>query len=167
MRNMIYTLKYDKQTKIPLPVGKNKKVVDLMKSGRGCEIITKLSTTVPKTNGCRAKKEDHEREDSEFIKTKGVKEFAYKELTSDDFDKCVHDITNTPIIKEQTSFRSINHKTYSVTSNKIAIHSPNENDKETLDKDGITTSHFRSNIIFIKCFDDKDILNSIKELKKK
>ena len=48
-----------------------------------------------------------------------------KELKFNDFDKCVHDITNTPITKEQTSFRSYNHKIYTVTSNKVVMWNAN------------------------------------------
>ena len=40
------------------------------------------------------------------------------------------DITNKPITKEQISFRSYNHKIYTVTSNKIAKRNPNKVDKE-------------------------------------
>ena len=40
------------------------------------------------------------------------------------------------------------------------------NDKEILDEDEITAYPFGSNLPFIKCVDDKDIPNSIEELKK-
>ena len=33
------------------------------------------------------------------------------------------------------SFRSYNHKIYSVTSNKVTMHNPNENEKEVKDDD--------------------------------
>ena len=48
-----------------------------------------------------------------------------KELTINDFDKCVHNRTKTSITKEQISFRRINHKIYAVISNKISMRNPN------------------------------------------
>ena len=68
--------------------------------------------------------------------------------------------------KKQISFRSINHESYTVTSNKIAIRSPNENYKQILDEDGITTYPHILNIPFINYFDDKGIHSSINELRK-
>ena len=74
---------------------------------------------------------------------------------------------NTPITKEQIYFRSINHKIYTVSSNKTANCNPNENDEEILDKAGIMTHPDWSNIPFIKYFDDKDIkINHIEKLKR-
>ena len=35
-------------------------------------------------------------------------------LKFNDFDKCVQDITNTPITKEPIGYGSINHKIYTV-----------------------------------------------------
>ena len=46
------------------------------------------------------------------------------------------------------------------------MRNPNENDKELQNDDWITTYPQRSNISFIRYFDDKDIPNSIQELKK-
>ena len=44
-----------------------------MKDEKGVKIITKSATTAPKTYGNIAQKDDHEIEDSEFIKIKEVK----------------------------------------------------------------------------------------------
>ena len=86
-----------------------------------------------------------------------------KELTFNNFDKCVHDITNTPIAKEQISFWSKKHKVYTVTSNKIATH--NGNNKEIQEDYGITRYCFGSNISFINHFNGKEVPSSIGELK--
>ena len=59
-----------------------------MKDEGGDKIISKFATTAPKTYGYRAQKDEHEIENSEFIKAKGVKKSASKELTFHDFDKC-------------------------------------------------------------------------------
>ena len=71
-----------------------------------------------------------------------------EDSTFQDFDKCVHDITNNPIAKEQLSFRSYNHEIYTATSNKFAIHNPNENYKDLQDDDTITTYLLNSNTSF-------------------
>ena len=65
---------------------KNKKVFRLIKDKRGGKIITKFSTIAPKTYGYSVQKDYHEIEDSEFIKAKGVKKSACKDLTFHDFD---------------------------------------------------------------------------------
>lgn len=44
-----------------------------------------------------------------------------------DFNESVHDITNKYVAKEKMSFRNYNHKIYTATSNKVAMHNPNEN----------------------------------------
>ena len=88
-----------------------------------------------------------------------------KELRFFDYEKCVFDSTNTPITKKQVSSRNIKCLIYTITNNKITLQ--RFNDKEILYEDGITTDHsLRSNIPFINSFNDKDIPNSIEELKK-
>lgn len=76
----------------------------------GGKIITKLATTAPKTYSYGVKKDDHEIEDSEFIKGKVEKRLASKELTFHNFVKsvrcCYRCIKNTSLTKEQISFRS-------------------------------------------------------------
>ena len=61
--------------------------------------------------------------------------------------------------KKKKSFKSENHKVYTVTINKSAV--SNGDDKEIQDEGRITTYLHRSNIPFIKYFDDKDTPNSI------
>ena len=62
----------------------------------------------------------------------------------------------------QISFRSENHKAYTVTNTKIAV--SNGDGKEIQDQDKIKHP-CRPNIAFIKYFDGKEISNSIKEPK--
>lgn len=95
-----------------------------------------------------------------------MKKSASKELTFNDFDKCLHNVTKKPITIKQTNFRSYNYQICTGTSNKIAICNPNKNDKECQDNDGKTTCFHGSNFTFIEHFDDKDITNSTEELKK-
>ena len=101
------------------------------------------------------------------MKAKGVKKSAFKQLKFHNFDKYAHDITNKLIEKEKNmSFRSYNHKIYTVTSKKIANSNPNENDKECQDPDGITTYLHGSSFAFIIYFNDKEIPDSVEEFKK-
>ena len=66
------------EQKRPLATAKNKKVTGLMNNERGGKMITKFSTTAPKT--CRQ-----------------VKKSSAKELTSYGFDKCVQNVTNNEL----------------------------------------------------------------------
>ena len=50
---------------------------------------------------------------------------ASKEVTSLDFDKCVHNVSNKPMEEEQMSLRNYNHRIYTVKSNKTVIRNPN------------------------------------------
>ena len=70
-----------------------------MKDERGRKIVTKFETTVTKTYVYRVRKDDHEIVDSEFIRAKETKKSVSKELTFNGFEKCVHDIKNTPSTK--------------------------------------------------------------------
>ena len=49
---------------------------------------------------------------------------ASKQLKFHDFDRFIHDVTGTPIVKEQMKFRSYNHKIYFLKCNRVAIHNP-------------------------------------------
>ena len=69
-----------------------------------------------------------------------------------------------PITKEQVNFRRIKHAISTITINKMSL--PKFSDREIVDEDGITTYPLRSNISFIKYFDDTDAHNSIEKLKK-
>lgn len=50
-------------------------------------------------------------------------------------------LTNAPITKEQTNFRSINHEYDTVTTNKLAI--CNSNDEDIQDDGGTRTYYYR------------------------
>ena len=93
-----YTLNYDERTRRkPLLIGKTKKVIGLRKSRHVGKIITKFTAVRAKTYAYKAQKDSHEIRGLNIIKAKGVKKPISKGWTFEDFDKCVHDITNTPI----------------------------------------------------------------------
>ena len=67
-------LKYnERRTKIPLPVGKNRKVTGFMKDKTRDKTVAKFVSTVSKTHGYRVQKDKYEIEECEFIKSKGIK----------------------------------------------------------------------------------------------
>ena len=72
LKKWLDTSNYDtRRRKRPLPKEKNK--IGMMKDEKGVKIITKSATTAPKAYGNIVQKDDHEIEDSEFIKAKEVK----------------------------------------------------------------------------------------------
>ena len=137
----------------------------MIKDGRG-KIITKFATARPKTYEYIVQKDNHEIKDFEFLKKKPVKTFASKELTLNDFDKRIHDVTNKPITIEQMIFRSHIHNIYTAANNNIAMRIPNKNDKGFQDSDVITTYPHGSSFTFIKYFNNKDITNSNRKIYK-
>ena len=50
--------------------------------------------------------DEHENENSKLKRAKSVNKSTSKGVYIGEFDRCVHDIKRTPIMKEQTKFRS-------------------------------------------------------------
>ena len=141
----------ERRRKGPLHTGRKQKVINVMKNDRGGKIITKFETTAPKTHGNRIQEDDHKIEESKFVNAnisniQWLMRSWYKKYT---------------YRKRTKHFRIIYHENYTATSNKTAMCNP-----KILDEDGIITYTHRSNIPFVKYFDDKDIPNSVEELKK-
>ena len=114
----------------PLPKGKNKKVIGLMKDELGGGIITEFVTLRPKTYSYMT---------DEFIemkKAKDIKKCVIKKmLKSEDYKKCLFD--NEPMLKSQQRFKSENHEVYKENINKIAF--SNNDDKRIVALGGITS----------------------------
>ena len=109
----------------PLPKGKNKKVIGLMKDELGGGIITEFVALRPKTYSYMT---------DEFIEMKGTKKCVIKKMLKfEDYKKCVFD--NEPISKSQQRFKSENHEVYTENINKIALSS--NDDKRIVALDGI------------------------------
>ena len=100
----------------PLPKGKNKKVIGLMKDELGGGIITEFVALRPKTYSYMT---------DEFIemkKAKGTKKCVIKKMRKfEDCKKCLFD--NEPMLKSQQRFNSKNHEVYTENINKIALSS--------------------------------------------
>ena len=116
-------------TNRPLPIGKNKKVIGLMKDELGGEIITEFTALRPKTYSYLT---DNDKIDK---KAKGTKTCAINKMIKfNDYKKC---LLNEVILKSQQRFISKKHNVYTENVNKIAL--SNDDDKRVLSNDKITT----------------------------
>ena len=92
------------EVKRPLPIGKNKKVIGLMKDELGGEIIMQFIALRPKTltdNSCLTDKDKIDK------KAKGTKKCVIKKMIKvDDYKKCL--LNDKAILKSQQRFISTN-----------------------------------------------------------
>ena len=97
----------------PLPIGKNKKVVELMKDELGGEIITEFVTLRPKTYSYLT---DNGKEDK---KAKGTKKCVIKKMIKfDEYKNCL--LKDKVLLKSQQRFISKKHDVYKEDINKMA-----------------------------------------------
>ena len=114
----------------PLPTGKNKKVIGLMKDELGGKIITEFVTLRPKTNSYLT---DDGKEDK---KAKGTKQCVIKRMIKfNDYKNCF--LKDEVILKSQQRFISKKHDVYTKNINKIAL--SNNDDKRIVSSDKITS----------------------------
>ena len=119
----------------PLPIGKNEKVIGLMKDELGGEIITEFNALRPKTYSYLT---DNDKIDK---KAKRTKNFIIKKMIKfDDYKKCL--LNNKVILKSQQRFISNKHDVYTENVNKIAL--TNDNDKRIISSDKITSYPYGS-----------------------
>ena len=114
----------------PLGMGKNKKVIRLMKEELGGKIIMEFVTFRPKTYSYVT---DDGKEDK---KAKGTKKCAIKKMIKfDDYKKCL--LNDEVILKSQQRFISKKHDIYIENINKIAL--SNNDDKRIISSNKITS----------------------------
>ena len=114
----------------PLPMGKNKKVIGLMKDELGGKRITEFVTLRPKTYSYLT---DDGKEDK---KAKGTKKCITKKMIKfNDYKKCL--LNDEVIFKSQQRFISKKHDVYTENINKIAL--SNNDDKRIVSSDKITS----------------------------
>ena len=114
----------------PLPTGKNKKVIGLMKDELGGKIITEFVTLRPKTYSFLT---DDGKEDK---KSKGTKKCIIKKMIK--FNNYKKFLLNDEVIfKSQQRFISKKHDVYTENINKIAL--SNNDDKRIVSLDKITS----------------------------
>ena len=114
----------------PLPTGKNKKVIGLMKDELGEKIIKEFVALRPKTylylrDDCKEDKQ-----------AKGTKKCVIKiELQFNNYKNCI--LNDKIVLKSQQIFKSEKHDVYTENVNKIAL--SNNDDKRLITFDKITT----------------------------
>ena len=114
----------------PLPKGRNKKVIGVMKGELGGKIITELVTLRPKTYSYLT---DDGKEDK---KAKGTKKCVIKKMIKfNDYKKCL--LHDEVILKSQQRFISKKHDVYTENINKIAL--SNNDDKRIISSNKITS----------------------------
>ena len=114
----------------PLPTGKNKKVIGLMKDELGGKIITELVTLRPKTYSFLTD------DGKEGKKAKGTKKCIIKKMIKfNDYKKCLLD--DEVILKSQQRFISKKHDVYTENINKIALN--NNDDKRIVSSNEISS----------------------------
>ena len=114
----------------PLPTGKNKKVIGLMKDELGGKIITEFVTLRPKTYSYLT---DDGKEDK---KGKGTKKCIIKRMIKfDDYKKCL--LKGEVILKSLQRFIGKKHDVYTENTNKITLR--NNDDKRIVSSDKITS----------------------------
>ena len=118
----------------PLPTGKNKKVIGLMKDELGGKIITEFVTLRPKTYSYLTD------DGKEAKKAKGTKKCVIKRMIKfDDYTNCL--LTDKVLLKSQQRFISKKHDVYTEDINKIAL--SNDDDKRIVSSDKITSYPYR------------------------
>ena len=118
------------EVKRALPIGKNKKVIGLMKDEFGGEIITEFIGLRPKTYSYLT---DNDKIDK---KAKGTKKCLIKKMIKfDDYKKCL--LNDKVILKSQQRFISNKHDVYTGDVNKIAL--SNDDDKRIVSPDKISS----------------------------
>ena len=118
----------------PLPTGKNKKIIGLMKDELGGKIITKFVTLRPKTYSFVT---DDGKEDK---KAKGTKKCIIKKMIKfNDYKKCL--LNDELILKSQQRFVSKKHDVYTENINKIAL--SNNDDKRIVSSNKISSYPYR------------------------
>ena len=113
----------------PLPMGKNKKIIGLMKDNHG-KIITEFATLRPKTYSFST---DDGKQDK---KAKGTKKCIIKKIIKfNDYKKCL--LNDEVIFKSQQRFISKKHDVYTENVNKITL--SNNDDKRIISSNKITS----------------------------
>ena len=112
----------------PLPIGKNKKVIGLMKDELGGKKMKEFISLRPKMYSSIA-------EGDEAKKCKGIKKCVVKKTISfEDYKRCLFE--GTTIHRSQMMFRSRKHKVRTLEVNKLAL---SREDDKRISIDGITS----------------------------
>ena len=132
----------------PLPTGKNKKVIGLMKDELGGKIITEFVTLKPNTYSYLT---DDGKEDKKAKETK--KCIIKRMIKFNDYKNCL--IKDKLLLRSQQRFISKKHDVYTKHINKIAL--SNDDDKRIVSSDKITSYPYgykdkKNTLIILKIF---------------
>ena len=131
----------------PLPTGKNKKVIGLMKDELGGKIITEFVTLRLKTYSYLTD------DGKENKKAKGTKKCVIKRMIKfNDYKNCL--LKDKVLLKSQQRFISKKHDVYTEDINKVAL--SNNDDKRIVSSDKITS--------YLYGYKDKKHINYIKNI---
>ena len=121
---------YNKKDTRPLPIGKNKKFIGLMKDELGGKIMTEFLALRPKLYSYKVLG------GLEDKKCKGIKKCVVKKtLMFEDYKNCLYD--DSIEYRSQLIFRLSKHEIHKIEVNKVAL---NRNDNKRISKrDGIST----------------------------
>ena len=118
------------EVKRPLPIGKNRKVIGLMKDELGGEIIMEFIVLRPQTYSYLT---DNDKIDEN---AKGTKKcITKKKIKFGDYKKCL--LNDKVILKSQQRFISTKHYIYTENVNKIAL--SNDDDKRIVSSNKISS----------------------------
>ena len=127
---------YDENDKINLPIGKNKKVIGLLKDELGGKIMKEFVALRVKIYAYLLD------DDGEEKKSKGTKKCVIiHKLMFKNYKDCL--FNGEVILKSQQRFKSDNHKMYTEEVNKIALSS--DDDKRLQTFNGIETYLYGTN----------------------
>ena len=117
----------------PLPTGKNKKVIGLMKDELDSKIMKEFISLRPKMYSYRV--DENGGTQSEPKKCKGIKKCVVKKTISfDDYKRCL--LEGTMIHRSQIMFRSRKHKVKTLEVNKLAL---SREDDKRVSIDGVAS----------------------------
>ena len=119
-----------------MPVGKNKKVIGLMKDELGGDIMTKFVTLRPKMYSYRVG--NPERLGARYVelkKCKGIKKrVVRKTISFEDYKNCL--LNGTKSYRSQLMFRSSSHRVRTLEVNKLAL---SRDDDKRITIDGVAS----------------------------
>ena len=121
------TSNYDQNDKRSLPMGMNKKVIEMFKDKLGGKIKKEFCALRAKTYTCLMD------DDSEKQKAKGIKKCVIKRrLMFENYKGSL--LNNKTILKSQQRFKSNHHDVYTEEVNKIALNSNDDKILQTFDR---------------------------------
>ena len=150
--NRFDTSAYSKDLNRPLPIGKNKKVLGMMKDELCGKVMIHFCASRAKTYSYL----DYDGKDEK--KAKGTKKCVIKKkIKFDDYRACL--FNDNPVSRSQEVFKSELHDVYTLKLNKIALNSNGDKRLQTYDK--MATYPYGSSVGKV-C--KRELLNKVKKI---